>query len=70
MARTMLVEFHDGTTSPIHQVEQIDDSDAYSVKFYARDIGLLEQLSQADIKSVFPMESDEKPPELSPLPPS
>ena len=63
MARTMLVEFHDGTTSPLHHVERIDDADAYSVKFYARDIGLLAQLSQADIKSLFPMESDEKTPE-------
>ncbi len=34
MARSLLVEFHDGTTSAIHHVEQIDDADAYSVKFY------------------------------------
>ena len=60
MARTIMVEFHDGTKSPIHHVEQIDDSDDYSVKFYARDIGLIEQLSKADIKNLFPMESEEK----------
>jgi hypothetical protein len=70
MARTILVEFHDGTKSPIHHVEQIDDSDEYSVKFYDRGLGLIEQLSKADIKNLLPIESEEKTTELSPLTPS
>ena len=62
MARSLLVEFHDGTTSAIHHVEQIDEADAYSIKFYDRDMGLLEQLSKADIKRVFPIAADEHQP--------
>ena len=62
MARSLLVEFHDGTTSAIHHVEQIDDADAYSVKFYDQDMELLEQLSKADIKRVFPIAADEHQP--------
>jgi len=59
MARSLLVEFHDGTTSAIHHVEQIDEADAYSVKFYDQDMELLEQLSKADIKRVFPIAAEE-----------
>jgi hypothetical protein len=59
MARSLLVEFHDGTTSAIHHVEQMDEADAYSVKFYDRDMGLIEQLSKAEIKRVFPIAADE-----------
>ena len=62
MARSMLVEFHDGTTSAIHHVERIDEADAYSVKFYDRDLGLIEQLSKAEIKRVFTIAADEHPP--------
>ena len=62
MARSLLVEFHDGTTSTIHHVEQMDEADAYSVKFYDRDMELLEQLSKADIKRVFPIAADEHTP--------
>ena len=62
MARSLLVEFHDGTTSAIHHVEQIDDADAYSVKFYDRDMGLIEQLSKAEIKRVFTIAADEHTP--------
>jgi hypothetical protein len=67
MARTIMVEFHDGTKSLIHHVERIDDSDYYSVKFYDRDIELIEQLSKADIKHLLPIESEEKTTSLSPL---
>jgi len=62
MARSMLVEFHDGTTSAIHHVERMDEADAYSVKFYDQDLGLIEQLSKAEIKRVFPIASDEHTP--------
>ena len=62
MARSLLVEFYDGTTSAIHHVEQIDDADTYSVKFYDQDMELLEQLSKADIKRVFPIAADEHQP--------
>jgi hypothetical protein len=40
-------------------VERIDDSDDYSVKFYDRDIELIEQLSKADIKNLRSIESEE-----------
>jgi len=59
MARSLLVEFHDGTTFAIHHVERMDEADAYSVKFYDRDLGLIEQLSKAEIKRVFTIASDE-----------